>query len=302
MSVSELFFGFDPQTIARHPECFAPADKDPHSRQRTTPMQVLSLGMSRTGTASMHAALTALGYETYHGFRAFANIRDYELWNPAYETKYLLKPSTACPIVDRTFLDKALGHMNAVTDMPAASFATDLIEAYPDAKVILVQRDEDAWYRSFERVFVDAYDSWLWTIIARLDPGRVGHMEKFLRRSVAQCHFRASSTSEFRSNARNVYREHYTNIRELLEQRDETESRLLEFDLRDGWVPLCSFLGRDIPKDIPFPKVNEDKMIQEKIQIMLINGFRQAARKTATSLGPLIILVVGCWLWLRYWF
>lgn len=259
-------------------------------------MQVLSLGMSRTGTASMQAALSILGYETYHGFRAFADIRDYELWNPAYETKFLGRPSTACSKVNKEFLDKLLGHMNAVTDMPAVSFSEELITAYPEAKVVLVQRDVEAWYRSFERVFIGSYDSWLWSFIAWLDPNKVGHMNNFLRNSVARCQFHANSSKEFRSNAREVYQEHYADIRRLLAQRGESQTRLLEFDLKTGWEPLCKFLEKDVPKDKPFPRANEDEMIQEKIMVMLINAVRKRTRSAIIVLGPIIVAALAIWM------
>jgi hypothetical protein len=37
--------------------------------------------------------------------------------------------------------------VQAVTDMPAAYFAEELIAAYPDAKVILTVRNVDDWHR-----------------------------------------------------------------------------------------------------------------------------------------------------------
>lgn len=35
----------------------------------------------------------------------------------------------------------------AVCDMPAAYFAEELVQAYPDAKVILTIRDVDKWHK-----------------------------------------------------------------------------------------------------------------------------------------------------------
>lgn len=37
--------------------------------------------------------------------------------------------------------------LKAVCDMPAAYFAEELLEAYPDAKVILTIRDVDKWHK-----------------------------------------------------------------------------------------------------------------------------------------------------------
>lgn len=244
----------------------------------------------------MHAALTTLGYNTHHGFVAFANARDYELWNPACETKFLAKPSTACPKVDKEFLDKVLGNMNAVTDMPAISFAEELIAAYPEARVVLVERDIESWYRSFERVFIDFYEGKAWPFIAKINPSKVGHMYTFITNSVARCHFGANNAEEFRGKARDAYRRHYAVIRHLLRERGE-ESRLLEFDLKDGWAPLCRFLDKEIPKDVPFPNVNETAMIQEKIQVMLVYGIRSGVSSAIFPLTVIITLVMVYFIW-----
>lgn len=297
MSFSELIFGPGMETIRRHPECFQLNGADPVRRQRTIPMEVLSLGMSRTGTASMHAALTCLGFETYHGFRAFADIRDYELWNPAYETKYFNRPSSECPKVDGAFFDKVLGHIGAVTDMPPASFALELLQAYPGAKVVLVERNEDEWYRSFQDVFVKTYENPIVKIMAWLDPKKAGQLIQFLTRGVAEGQFRAQTAEEFRFNARSVYREHYASIRKYIQDQGQ-ESRLLEYQLGSGWVPLCQFLGKPVPESVKFPKVNETAMIQEKIRVMMIVGTRRHVARMLKFMLP-ILLVMGAWHSLR---
>ena len=64
MSLAELFLGFKASTKARHPEVFVQTANDPWKRQRTNPMQVLSLGMPRTGTASQETSLP--GLDEYH--------------------------------------------------------------------------------------------------------------------------------------------------------------------------------------------------------------------------------------------
>jgi hypothetical protein len=42
--------------------------------------------------------------------------------------------------------DQLLGHCQAVCDWPAVAFAKELIEAYPDAKVLITTRDVDSWH------------------------------------------------------------------------------------------------------------------------------------------------------------
>ena len=51
---------------------------------------------------------------------------------------------------------------------------------------------------------------------------------------------------------RRTYTEHYAHIRAKVAPK-----RLLNFHPKDGWAPLCEFLGKDVPEDVPFPRVNE---------------------------------------------
>jgi hypothetical protein len=39
-------------------------------------------------------------------------------------------------------------------------------------------------------------------------------------------------------------------------RRDVPSSRLLDYDVSQGWGPLCAFLGAPVP-DIPFPHAND---------------------------------------------
>jgi len=41
--------------------------------------------------------------------------------------------------------------------------------------------------------------------------------------------------------------------------------RLLVFEARQGWAPLCTFLGVPIP-NIPFPRVNEGTILEEELR------------------------------------
>ena len=59
---------------------------------------------------------------------------------------------------------------------PAAAFPEDLIKAYPDAKVILIERDEEAWFESFASSVVENLFRPDLQAAARNDPGRVGRV------------------------------------------------------------------------------------------------------------------------------
>ncbi|KAF4619068.1 hypothetical protein G7Y89_g14779 [Cudoniella acicularis] len=124
------------------------SDTDINRRRciRKVPMKVLILGLGRTGTASIRAAMKQLGYiDTYHMMCAsIENPPDALMWHEALRAKY---EGIGMPYT-RSDWDQLLGHCQAVCDWPAIAFAPELIAAYPDAKVILTSRSVDSWHAS----------------------------------------------------------------------------------------------------------------------------------------------------------
>ena len=95
---------------------------------RAVPMQVLSLGLPRTGTCSMQAALAILGVNhTYHGFDTFDHPEDWEYWERATDAKWF---GVGRPF-GRDEYDEFLAHCAGITDIPSF-FAEDLVAAYPE--------------------------------------------------------------------------------------------------------------------------------------------------------------------------
>ena len=43
------------------------------------------------------------------------------------------------------------------------------------------------------------------------------------------------------------------------------KERLLVFNVKQGWKPLCDFLGVPVPND-KFPNVNDTKQVQERVK------------------------------------
>ena len=251
-------------------------------------MEVLSLGMGRTGTASMKAALTRLGYDTAHGFDMHANKRDCLMWDEAFEAKY--HGDTSIDLNKPDFWDQLLGHRSAVTDTPHNAFGPELIKAYPDAKVILVEREIEAWYKSFERALIRGADfPMMVTILSVLDPYDFGYFKNIQRRGFMAGQFRAKDAAEWRANARTVYREHYAEIREILKDQP---GRLLEYKLGSGWGPICEFLGKPIP-DEPFPRVNESASHDEMQIVVAMLAFRNCLRNLALCSAPFVVGLVA---------
>ncbi len=302
----------------KHPELFKPeTDIDRRLCRRIVPMEVMNLGFPRTGTMcksrniflrpascflkrlsivanyqrfspikAIQVALDILGYNCYHSSAFFTNIRDTDMWNDAMDAKYFNRGS----LFTRTEWDQLLGSYSAVSaDPPAVAFAEDLVAAYPKAKVILVEREIESWYRSFDDNIISAQWSRFNRFVCLLDSKLLG--------PVGECHRRwatgwmkSHSKAEMRRKSRQAYREHYALVRKVT-----PKEQLLEYRLETGWGPLCEFLGKPIP-DMPFPRVNDSAALQELLSIIIKRGVYNAFKRSLLYIVLLMILTLGIWL------
>lgn len=291
MSFVEFWFGFNDDTKRKFPWLFTTNPVDRHTCTRKVPMQVLSLGMGRTGTASMQAALQILGYPTYHGFDIHANKPDNDMWIEAFDAKFQRTPQARAEgswgsKQWREFFDKLLGHVSAVTDLPCNAFGPELMDAYPEAKVILVEREIEAWYKSWETALIKGLDTPGIDFIAWLDRD-LRRMLAVARGGVMNYQFKATNTKEYRENSRPTYRAHYALVREHLKNQP---GRLLEYKLGSGWEPLCGFLGKEVP-DAPFPHVNESATHDEMGDVVKIMMIWDVVRFFWWRVVPVLVLL-----------
>lgn len=135
--------------------------------------------------------------------------------------------------------------MQAVSDFPAAIFAEEFVRAYPDAKVILSTRDEDAWYKSMMATLIHAYD--------HAPAGSTTSM-----RLLAEKYHKHMWKTDFPNHGRKAYRRHNEVVREIVKQHG---AKFLEYNVGEGWQPLCQFLGFEVPEK-SFPR--EDDWLEYK--------------------------------------
>lgn len=266
-------------------------DHKPSRTTRKVPMQVLSLGLPRTGTASMQSALQILGYnDTAHGFDMISRPGIGGPWMEAVDAKFLGKGKP----YGRAEFDALLGNCAAVTDMPCVSFWEELMAAYPDAKIILVERDVEDWYKSFEATVITELFGRVADVIVNYIEPLIGSQIGPMSRKLVYGYFHAETPEEVRQNARGVYREHYKRIREAA-----PKERLLDYRLDDGWGPLCEFLGKEVPEGLPFPRINEVVALKAKIRETQRAKFKAAGVALGKYFVPFVVLGVAIWYWYR---
>ena len=104
-------------------------------------MKVICAGFPKTGTKSMAAALRQLGYGNVHDFEESL---EYNLDN------YL---DFLEGRVDDTVFKTMYKDVDAVVDNPACCIWSNIAKHFPDAKIILMVRDnEDIWFNSFNNM------------------------------------------------------------------------------------------------------------------------------------------------------
>ncbi|KAL8946302.1 MAG: hypothetical protein Q9222_007280 [Ikaeria aurantiellina] len=265
----------------KHPEFFSEVPYIPPSeRICKIKMEVLCLSYMRTGTASMYAALNLLGLPCFHSFCLYSRIPDCAMWIAALDAKYFNKG----PPFTRADWDRLLSDYAAVTDVPATAFAEDLIAAYPEAKVVLMERDLDSWFTSFDNAVIKGMWGKAIQFIGDVDPWFVGPL-KGVHMRWARGWMGVNSEEEMRRKAKGHYLEHNAFVRRIT-----PNERLLVYEMGSGWEPLCGFLGKPVP-EVEFPRINETAALHEKIAIIFRMGAVNLLKRVLMFGGPLLLAV-----------
>ena len=122
------------------------------------------------------------------------------------------------------------------------SFWGELLDHYPDAKVILTVRDPECWYQSVASTIYPVFMRPLET-----DDPAMAVQRKMALKLIFNNRFTGALKIEYMLAL-------YERYNEEVKQAVPSEGLLL-YEIAEGWEPLCRFLDRAIP-DGPFPRVN----------------------------------------------
>jgi hypothetical protein len=198
------------------------------------PLEIIGPGFGRTGTNSLKLALEHLGFGPCHHM---FEVRD---------RPELLPHWAAAARGEKVDWDHVFHDYRAQVDWPGARYWRELVQHFPQAKVILTVRDPDQWFDSVQAT------------IAPFLAARGNHPSPHVN-AIADMAHEAIEASIFdnrlsdRDHATRIFRQHILEVQSALPAH-----RLLTFDAREGWQPLCEFLAVDVP-DIPFPRTNSSK-------------------------------------------
>ena len=201
-------------------------------------LSVFSAGFGRTGTMSLKLALEQLGFGPCHHMIEVIGNGDAQvpLWNEA--------------LAGRADFEAIYSGYGAAVDWPTAAFWQELAVAYPDAKVILSSRSAESWYNSIsETILATVWDEAFWPPPA---------VEWF--RMVSKVLERSLGTARDKDSILAAFEAHEAAVRAAI-----PAERLLVHSAKEGWAPLCGFLGVPVP-DAPYPRTNSKEEFFEHMK------------------------------------
>ena len=202
---------------------------------------------------SLKAALETLGFgPCYHMIEVFEHPEHAGFWQAAWRDEP----------VD---WDGLLGGYEAAVDWPACTFYEELLQRHPDAGVLLSVRDPERWYESTRDTIYQISKITAGSRLSRavfafvglfvsgvFEIGRMGN--EIIWQGTFDGRF------EDRSHALEVFVRHNEEVK-----RRVPAEKLLVFEVKEGWGPLCEFLGVEVP-DKPFPRLNDATQMRRRIR------------------------------------
>lgn len=199
-------------------------------------LEVIGVGFGRTGTNSLKLALEQLlGGRCHHMHEVFERPEVIPLWIDAAEGR-----ADWAAVFDGDV---------ATVDWPGAAFWKELVEEYPDAKVLLSKRETpEQWWRSASGTIFMTPDS----------PNMAPEAQAWLSTAMALIARHGVDPTDAEVSMA-AYERHLDEVRAAV-----PPDRLIEWTTGDGWGPLCEGLGVPVP-DEPFPHVNTSAEFRERL-------------------------------------
>ena len=217
-------------------------------------LKVIGTGLGRTGTYSLKLAIEQLGVgKCYHMV---------ELFQQPERLKYFKKAEKG----EEVNWNELFNGYKAAVDYPVARYYKQITEFYPEAKVIHTLRDPEEWYESASATIFWASNPYSLRILKMAV--HLPFSSEARRRIPVLMYNRKLSELEFGKDLENKekvikrYNKHYEEVIKTI-----PDDRLLLFDPKSGWEPLCRFLKLPVPL-IPYPKSNTRKEFLDRVNII----------------------------------
>jgi hypothetical protein len=226
-------------------------------------MKLIGAGQPRTATTTQMIALEMLGLPCYHMRDMMSDLEtSVPQWRKAFEG-------------DGDWEEIFAGKESTV-DWPAAWHYRELMDVYPDAKVLLSVRDADSWVKSMDNTisqifFGDTLLHHLARAQYNIDPNYKAWIDLLTDMNFGDERGVWAGTNGEPGPMAAAYERWNQSVIDTV-----PADRLLVWNPKEGWEPLCEFLEMDVPEQ-PLPHVNDTENFQKNLimgpAIAAINGW-----------------------------
>lgn len=260
--------------------------------------------LTNCGTGT-RAALKMLGFsDCYHMVTVHQNILTHaEEWIRAIEWKYEGKGTWG-----KADWDRLLGEAQSLVDIPPALFGAEIAEAYPDAKVVILNRDPEKWYVSALNTTANVDKNLrgaLWLAYVATFDARFRNMFRFFGKLYGTAMGGFDHAKE-KDKALAWFKRQYDEFRERI-----PAERRIEWTVQDGWGPLCAHLGVPVPMErdeatgemveVPFPRLNDRDSFKARVAVSKKEALQRAHEGFFAMVGRVAILGgLGALAWHQY--
>ena len=202
-------------------------------------LKIVGAGVGRTGTYSLKLALEQLGLGPCHHM-------DEVIKNPPVNVPLWTAAAHGKPDWDTLYRG-----YNSAVDWPTAAFWRELATVYPQANFILTARGAESWYQS--------YSETIHKLMSTADQAPP-HKKPFIEMAAAVIAKTGFTGKLDREALIKAYTGHVQAVKTSI-----PADRLLVFDVKEGWEPLCEFLGLPVPAT-PFPRSNDKQEFWDRLR------------------------------------
>jgi hypothetical protein len=208
-------------------------------------MKIIGAGFGRTGTLSLKKALELIGMgPCYHMDEMIRFPKHMDVWKTAAQGK---------PVN----WDDIFAKYQSTLDFPASLYYRELLAAYPNAKVILTVREPERWYQSMYETAYTMMELYTPAWVKKYVP-QYKRFAELIDMMIWNGLFHGRFAD--RAHAIQVFNAHIEQVKQNV-----PAEKLLIFNVKEGWGPLCNFLGIPVPEDIPFPHINDHETVKKQI-------------------------------------
>jgi hypothetical protein len=194
-------------------------------------LRVIGAGIGRTGTYSLKLALNQLGLGPTHHMEEVLHHMAVQvpLWTAAARGE-----ADWGAIYD--------GYQSAV-DWPTAGFFRELHAKYPSAKFVLTVRSPESWVASFSDT--------IYKLIGAGTAGAPPQMHDWIHMGSSVIAKTGFPNGLDEAGLTKAFNAHNAAVKAAI-----PASQLLVYQVKEGWEPLCAFLGAPVPAEA-FPRTND---------------------------------------------